>query len=63
MAHMHGFVDLISIERLSFPVIAPLNQIKAGVFGNLVTKKALIGRLPGAWPNMKVSGIHGFGHI
>ncbi len=41
MAHMLGGVDLTAIERLGFYVIAPDRQIKAGVFGNLVTKESI----------------------
>ena len=41
MAHMLDSVDLATIERLGFYVIAPVSQIKAGVFGSLVTKESI----------------------
>lgn len=41
MAHMLEDSDLTPIERLGFYVIAPDRQIKAGVFGNLVTKESI----------------------
>lgn len=42
MAHMLGGVaDLTTIEHVGFYVIAPDRQIKAGVFGNLVTKESI----------------------
>ncbi len=47
MAHMLDGVDLTTIERLGFYVIAPDNQIKAGVFGNLVTKESICRKVDG----------------
>jgi hypothetical protein len=41
MAHMLDGVDLATVERLGFYVIAPDRQIKAGVFGTLVTKESV----------------------
>ncbi len=41
MAHMLAGVDLTKVERLGFYVIAPDCQIKAGVFGNLVSKESI----------------------
>lgn len=41
IAHVLDGVDLTTIERLGFYVIAPDRQIKVGVFRNLVTKESI----------------------
>lgn len=41
MAHMLAGLDLTTVERLGFYVIAPDHQIKVGVFGNLLTKESI----------------------
>jgi hypothetical protein len=45
MAHMLDGVDLRAIERLGFYVIAPESQIRAGAFGNLVSKESIHGKV------------------
>lgn len=41
MAYMLDGIDLATIERLGFYVIAPDRQIKAGIFRDLVTKESI----------------------
>jgi hypothetical protein len=47
MAHMLHGADLTTVERLGFYVIAPDSQIKAGVFGDLVTKESICRKVDG----------------
>jgi hypothetical protein len=60
MAHMLGAarVDLATLERLGFYVIAPERQIQSGVFANLVTPESIsqrvaarVAQYQGQWDN------------